>query len=209
MCRQKVIINSVEHFEIDSNMLKKNIILLTLFSLLNLILFSQNMNDREKIQLTELRSNIPIIGNSNDLILSLGIPPPYSMTFNRIFNTKTSYFIGNSIDYLEKGITYMGKDGFVKLISIDFEKAREVFISSDKIVFDRNCKLDEVLTVYNIPIEEYPMSQLGILSPYEKNDADTCFYSLLFPIGEMDGFLEFFFDCDKRLRYLRIDISEF
>lgn len=196
----------------------KYFIVIMFFISLFLDLYPQIDTSLDTIKLSDMKSkNVVIIAEKEDLIRHSGIP---SLTDdNKLFryykrytysNEKDTVFYFNVMVYLESKMSYIEKNGKVRLMYFDFKKNKKAVICTPKLKLSRNLKLDELKQEYQYTDSDIGNPLPGILAPWYPNEENDCFYSVFFSIGEFENVhIELYFDCKKKLRFMAIGAYDF
>lgn len=190
----------------------KKLVLIILVLLLSTSLFSQVKAKLDTINISILRSNVPIETTIDYLILFFKNCNPDSFCFNLKYSffknnnsNKVIDTIGNfnQISYFKRGFQYIEKNNMIRLLAIDFKKNPSVFISNGKITLERNLSLESIMKEYNISFND--LTYNSCLPPFDDYD-NTNFICILFSTGEKHGeMIKLFFDKENKLRYLYIE----
>ena len=122
---------------------------------------------------------------------------------------KDTFICFNNIYYVKKGISYIEKNGKVRLKYINLKKNKKVFISIDKINLSRTLTLEELIKTYGYKEEDIAGPQIGLMAPYPMRKC-RCFYQVNFSTGEhKPANIELYFDCRKKLSFMSIGTNDF
>jgi hypothetical protein len=157
-------------------------------------------------------SNVLIIADLEDLIRLHGVPDyidedmPFNLRRKTVFSTDNdTLFYLNTLTYFNS-MSYIEKNGRVRLTYLDFETNKEAVIYMPKLKLHRNLKLKEMTRAYNFSFE---IEKQTLLIPYEM-EGEQCFYQVAFSTGEHERvMIELYFDCKKRLRFISIGAYDF
>ena len=182
----------------------------------------------DTIRLSDMKSdNVLILGNLEDLIRLQGTP--YMIDENRPFSrhrksdfstdidtvfyfssltyTDTTFYDINTLTYYNI-MSYIEKDGRVRLTYIDFEQKKDAVIYTPKLKLHRNLTLRELKRAY-----KYNKKHIGKVPGYVANFThyiSPCTYNVNFSIGKHErALIELVFDCNKKLRYMSIGAYDF
>lgn len=205
------------HINLKKIAMKYSIVIIFLISL-SLDLYAQIDTSLDTIKLSDMISkNVVIISEKEDLIRHFGLP---SLTDdNKPFhyykrythsNEKDTVFYFNVMVYPENKMSYIEKNGKVRLKYFDFEKNKNAVICTPKFELSRNLKLDELKQEYQYTDSDIGNPLPGILAPWYPNEGNDCFYSVFFSTGESENVrIELYFDCKKKLRFMAIGAYDF
>lgn len=196
----------------------KYFIVIMFFITLFLGLNAQNNTFLDTIKLSDMISkNVVIISEKENLIRHSGLPsltddnrPFYYNKKNIYSNEKDTVFYFNVLVYPENKMSYIEKNGKVRLKYFDFEKNKEAVIFTPKFELSRDLKLDELKQEYQYTDSDIGNPLPGILAPWYPNEGNDCFYSVFFSTGEYENVrIELYFDCKKKLRFMVIGACDF
>lgn len=196
----------------------KDLIIFTILFFSFSYLQGQPKNSLDTIRLEELKSkNVFIITEKDNLIKSLG--EPVLIDENKLFrykkrfihsNEKDTMFFFNVISYGNNKMSYIEKNGKVRLKYLDFKKNKKAVIITSLLKLSRRLRLGELKQVYQYTDLDIGDSQNGILAPWYPNQKNNCFYRIDFSTGEHGNvYIELYFDCKRKLRYMSIGAYDF
>lgn len=186
-----------------NNMVK--VILIFVF----LIISNKADSQIDTIKLSDMKStSIPILSTKKDLFIDLGEPSSIihnnymyifksdDMAIDSIFNFNTLLF--------QNGISFIEKNGKVRLQSIDFKKNKKISIDTPKFKLSRNLTLNEILNKYGYTTEKIENTSYIHIDPSTKSHKIV--KCLRFSTGENDNiYIYLYFSSNGKLRQISID----
>ena len=167
----------------------------------------------DTIKLSEMKSDdVLIIADKEDLIKLFGIPDyvEKDIRFNRhrrsIYSTdKDTVFYFNTLTYFKKGISYVEKDGRIRLTYFDFEKNKEAVIYTPKLKLHGKLKLSDIKRAHNYNYKDENIRKIIGVMADALIEGSRCVYTTAFSTGEHEVILiELYFNSKKKLRYMTI-----
>lgn len=110
----------------------------------------------------------------------------------------------NIYDYYNKyGLSYVEKDGKVRLNSIDYKVCDTITILHPKILLSRNLTISEFKEKFPLSAEDAPTEITVNFLPYEpQKESEKAFLFILYSGSIHNTQIEFYFDESKKLRYM-------
>jgi hypothetical protein len=175
----------------------------------------------DTIRVSELKSdNVFIIADKEDLIKRFGMPDfidediPFSCRRRHVYSTdKDTVFYFNILAYFRENyrssiMSYIEKDGRVRLTHFDFKVNKEAVIYTPKLKLSRNLRLCELIRAYNYTDENFGKITWTMAS--DLIEKSRCVYNVAFYTGEHESvILELLFDSKKKLRSISIGAYDF
>jgi hypothetical protein len=168
------------------------------------ITFGQASLELDTIKLLNIISNdMPICTSKDTLFTYLGYPDfiDTSITFRILpisiySSVKDTFFVLNCFNYYDAGLSYLEKNGKVRLFDIDLKKHKKTIFTTDKMQLSYKFSLKQLMKVYKYTFEDIA-PQLGIMAPYPMRKC-RCFYRVDFSTGEQVLVnIELYVDCRK------------